>query len=223
MGRWGHIDRSSGACPRALLAACLAAALALVALPTGAAADSRVPPSSCPPENTFAGLERAPGGVVFTGTVTTVTPEVGMVRLEVIDWYHRGRVAGLQQGVHPATVDVLLGNRLALAGEMVPPRMPAVGSRFLVAGTWLHAERPVIARCGVVANLNYEAGAARLAEAQARYAAVPPTATGSALPFLPSVPLEAPLLLLGLAVAGLLLAAAVLEAIADSRDPLPAV
>jgi hypothetical protein len=222
MGRWGHIDRSSGAFARALLAACLAAALALVALPTGASADPRVPPSSCPPEITFAGLERAPGGAVFTGTVMAVTPQVGMVRLEVIDWYRRGRVTGLERGVHPATVEVLLGNRLALAGEMIPARMPEVGSRFLVAGTWLRAERPVIARCGVVANLNYEAGAARLAEAEARSAAFPPTATSSALPFLPSVPIEAPLLLLGLAVAGLLLAAAILEAIADARDPLPA-
>ncbi len=211
-----------GGSRRAAILVFSAAALALVALPTGAAANSRVPPPSCPLEITLAGVERAPGGVIFTGAVTAVSPKVGLVRLQVLDWYRRGRVDGLERGVHPATVDLLLGSRLALAGEIVPARMPAVGSRFLVAGTMAGAERPVIARCGVVANLNDEGGAAWLAEAEARYAAFPPTTVGSTLPFLPNVPLDASWLLVGLAVVGLLLAAAVVETIADARDPLPA-
>jgi hypothetical protein len=226
MGRRGQIHihgvltrAHHAALTRALLAACTAAALALVALPTGASADPRVPPPSCPPELSLAALERAPGGVVFTGAVTSVEPDIGLVTLAVIDWYHRGRVAGLDRGVHPATVRILLGNGLGLAGDMVPARMPQAGSRFLVAGTWARAERPVIVRCGTVANLMYDAGAARLAEAETRFATFAPTPEGLGLP---AVPLGEPWLVLALTIAGLLVAAAVLETVADARDPLPA-
>lgn len=219
MGRRGKHQTHRGVVGRALLAACTAAALALVALPTGASADTRVPPPSCPPELSLATLERAPGGVVFSGAVTAVEPDVGLVTLTVIDWYHRGRVAGLERGVHTATMRILLGHRLGMAGEMVPARMPQAGSRFLVAGTWARAERPAIVRCGTVANLAYDAGAARLAEAEARFARFAPT---PGEPGLPALPLGEPWFVLVLAIAGLLVAAAGLETLADARDPLPA-
>ncbi len=219
MRRWGHADTRGSAFGRVLLVACSAAALALVALPTGASADPRVPPPSCPPEPSLAALERAPGGVVFSGSVTSVEPDVGMVTLAVADWYHRGRVAGLERGVHPVTVRVLLGHRLALAGEVLPARLPQVGSRFLVAGVWARADRPVIVRCGTLANLAYDAAAERLAEAEARFAAFSPT---PATPRLPALPVEEAWFLLALTVAALLASAVVLETVADARDPLPA-
>lgn len=219
MRRRGKTCERGGAFARALLVACSAAALAFVALPTGASAGPRVPPPSCPPGLSLAALERAPGGVVFTGRVTTVENDVGLLTLAVIDWYHRGRVDGLARGVHPATMRVLLGNRLGLAGEVAPARMPQPGSRILVAGTWSRAERPVVVRYGTVADLAHDAGLARLAEAEARFARFGPTVTASGLPLLP---LGEPWILLALTVAGLLLAAAVLETIADARDPLPA-
>ena len=220
MGRWGRIHAGRAVSARTLLIACCAAALALVALPTGAAADHRVPPPSCPPEITLAGIERAPGGVIFTGRVTAVTPEIGRVRLDVIDWYHRGPVPRLARGVHPATLGVMLGPRLTLAGEAIPPAMPQVGSWFLVAGTWQGPPRDASVTCGVLANVNYPAGAAWLDEAAARHAAFPPTRTTAAVA---PLPLDAPWFLLGLVVVVLLLAAAAVETIADARDPLPAV
>jgi len=208
----------AGSLLRAAMLAASTAALALVALPTGAAADHRVPPPSCPPEITLAGIERAPGGVILTGTVTAVTPEIGRVRLEVIDWYHRGPVPRLARGSHPATVDVMLGPRVSLAGEVVPPAMPQVGSWFFVAGTWQGPPRFVSVACGVFANANYPATARWLDEADVRYM---PFAPSSDVP-VPAVPVDAPWFLLAAAVAVLLLAAAVVESIADTRDPLAA-
>lgn len=218
MGARLLVRTAAGSLVRAAVLAASTAALALVALPTGAAADHRVPPPSCPPEITLAGIERAPGGVIFTGTVTAVTPEIGRVRLDVIDWYHRGPVPRLARGIHPATVDVILGPRLSLAGEAVPAAMPQVGSWFFVAGTWQGPPRFVSVVCGVFANANYPATARWLDEAEVRHM---PFAPSSEVPA-PALPVAAPWFLLAAVVAVLLLAAAVVETIADARDPLPA-
>jgi hypothetical protein len=203
---------------RAGLLAASAAVLALVALPTGAAADHRVPPSPCPPDVTLAGIERAPGGVIFVGTVTAVNPRVGRISLAVEAWYRRGSVPGLEPGVHPANVPVALGRGLVLAGTLIPTAMPQVGSRFFVAGTWLGPPVGASVVDGVFANVNDPAAAPWLAEAEARYAAFAPTPDAPP----PAIPIDAPWLAFGAVVAALLLAAAVIETIADARDPLPA-
>ena len=203
---------------RVAILAVIAAALALVALPTGAAADSRVPPPTCPPDATLAGIERAPGGVIFTGTVVAVTPEVGRITLAVDDWYRRGAVPGLERGTHPANVAVALGRNLVLARTLIPASMPQVGSRFFVAGTWAGPPVGVNVRCGVFANVSYPATAPWLDEAEARYAAFAPTANVAG----PTLPVDEPWFVFGAVVAALLLAAAVFETIADARDPLPA-
>jgi hypothetical protein len=156
--------------------------------------------------------------VIFTGAVTAVNPEIGRVGLAVDAWYRRGAVPGLEPGVHPANVPVSLGRGLVLARTLIPASMPRVGSRYLVAGTWLGPPLGVSVACGVFANVNVPATAPWLDEADVRYVAFAPTSDMPA----PAIPVDAPWFLLGAIVAVLLLGAAVIETIADARDPLPA-
>ncbi len=204
---------------RSLAVAAFSAALALVALPTGASADPRVPPPACPPDVSLQGVERAPGGVILLGAVTSVTPEVGRVRLEVLSWYHRGVIPGLAAGQHPAAIDVMLGPRLSASGRVAVAHLPQVGSRFLVAGTWPVPTRGVSVACGIFANTAMPVGEAWLERADAIYAAVAPsTSRGTS-----AVPLDAPWFLLGMAAAAAFLVAMVLGAMAEAREPAPAV
>jgi hypothetical protein len=202
---------------RVLLVAVATAALALVALPTGASADPRVPPPACPPDFTLQGIERAPGGVIFTGQVVAVTAEVGRVVVDVERWYHRGVIPGLAAGTHPAQMDLALGPGLSATGRVDLADLPALGSRWIVAGTWPRPARGVEVRCGILADLATRAGAAWLERANERYAAFLPT-TDSA----PSIPLDAPWVVLAITALALYLAAAVFGTIAEARDPLPA-
>ncbi len=199
--------------------AAFSAALALVALPTGASADPRVPPPVCPPDITLQGVERAAGGVILLGTVTSVKPDAGRVRLAVERWYHRGKVPGLAPGQHPATIDVVLGPTLAASGGVAVPHLPPVGSQYVVAGTWPASARGVSVACGVFADAGLPVGAAWLERADARYLAVAP----SREQILPALPLDAPWFLLGTAVALALLAAMILGAVAERRAPTPVV
>jgi hypothetical protein len=194
-----------------------AVALALVILPAEASGESRVPAPVCPPDLTLAGLEQAPGAVIFSGTVIMVAPDAPRVRFAVVEWYHRSRVPGLEQGHHPATMTVFVGSSLGRAGRVIPARMPQVGSRFLVAGTWPDARRDVSVACGILANANDPAGAQWIDEADARYAPVAPSAIAADA----AASLDEPWMIMALTVAGLLFAATVLEAIADATDPLP--
>jgi hypothetical protein len=214
-----HARRAERSLLRSLALAASAAALALVALPTGASADPRVPPPACPSDLTLQGVERAPGGVILLGAVTTVTPEVGRVRLAVLDWYHRSMVPGLAPGEHPATVEVMLGSGLRLSGRSDVTRLPQVGSRFLVAGTWAWQAHGISVTCGVLANVNTPEGAAWLEQAEMHYVAVAP----GAAPGPPQLPLDAPWFILGMAAASAILVAMVLGAVAQARDPAPAV
>ena len=208
-----------GSLVRAVVLATAAAALLLVALPPRASADPRVRPPACPPDVTLQDVERFPGGSIFSGTVTSVTPEVGRVRLRVETWYHRSMVPGLAAGEHPGTVDVMLGPEPGAAGRAAPTTMPEVGSRLLVAGSWIRPIRGVGVGCGIAADLGTPAGAAWLAAAEAHYAPVTPSVdTGP-----PQVPLDAPWFLVGLGAALMVLAAMILGAVAQARDPAPAV
>jgi hypothetical protein len=243
-----HRGPLRGRLARVVALAASAAALALVALPTGASADLRVPPPACPSGVSLQDLGRAPGGVIFSGTVVAVTPEVGRVRLAVDTWFHRSVIAGLRAGEHPATIDVTLaaspaagpamgaagpGAGLSLgpgagrsAGAEVPgvvpasgAEVPAVGSRWIVAGTWTGPPRGVAVDCGIFADLATPAGAAWLERAETSYLGVAPSrATG-----VPPLPLDAPWFGLGVGAAITFLLATCLGALAQARDPLPAV
>lgn len=201
---------------RGLSLAFAAAALALVALPTGASADPRVPPPACPPAVSLQAVERAPGGVILLGAVTAADPSTGRVRLEVLRWYHRSFVPGLEPGEHPAAVDVMLGPGGSASGRVAVSHLPRVGSHVVVGGSWLHRNRGIGVACGIFANANLRVGTAWLERAEARYAAIDPTPDGAfALT-------REPWLLLLLAAAALAAAASVFSAIAEARDPLPA-
>lgn len=204
---------------RALLLAASTAAVALVVLPTGASADPRVPPSVCPPDVTLQGVERAAGGVILLGTVTSVAPDAGRVRLAVERWYHRGRVPGLAPGVHPATIDVALGGTLSASGRVAVAHLPPVGSRYFVAGTWPASVRGVSIACGIFADAGLPVGAAWMERADARFLAVAPSREQT----LPALPLDAPWFVLGMGAAMAVLAAMILGAVAQARDPAPAV
>ncbi len=204
--------------PLSFAVAASTAALALVALPTGASAGPRVPPPACPPDVSLQAVERAPGGLILLGTVASVDPEVGGVRLAVARWYHRGLVLGLAPGEHPPTVDVALGPSLAASGRVALARLPRVGSRFLVAGTWFAANPGVSVACGIFADVDLPVGAAWLARADSRYVAMPPTVAPAA----PAVPLDAPWFALGLAVAAAFFVAAILGALPEAAEPAAA-
>jgi hypothetical protein len=204
---------------RSFALAASTAALALVALPTGASADPRVPPPACPPDVTLQGVERAAGGVILLGTVISVAPDAGRVRLAVDRWYHRGKVPGLAPGVHPATIDVALGRTLAASGRVAVAHLPPVGSRYFVAGTWPASVRGVSIACGIFADADLPIGAAWLERADARFLAVAPSHEQT----LPALPLDAPWFLLGTAVAITLLAAMILGGVAERRAPAPAI
>jgi hypothetical protein len=198
-----------------LLARIFAAALVFVALPTGASADPRVPPPACPGDVSLQGIERAPGGVILIGTVTRVGRDTGVVSLAVDTWFHRGVVPGVARGSHPATIDLALGPGLALAGAVAPARLPAVGSRWLVAGTWAGAGLGVRVTCGVLADPATRVGGSWLARARAHFRGVAP-----ALPA--SIPVDAPWFVAGASSVVLLLVAMALAGLAQRQDPLPA-
>jgi hypothetical protein len=216
-GGYFELGAALGRGLRAALVAVATAALALVALPTGASADPRVPPSACPPDLTLQGIERAAGGVIFTGRVVATTPSIGWVAVAVESWYHRSAIAGLRVGEHPDRLNVALGPGLTRAGPVAPAAMPEVGSRWFVAGTWAGPGSGVSVRCGIVAGLGTRVGSTWLARADAHYMAMAPTSAG----ILPGVPLDAPWVILGLTALLLGLAAAVFGTIAEARDPLP--
>jgi len=204
---------------RAVLVAVATAALALVALPTGASAGPRVPAPACPSDVTLQGIERAPGGVIFAGRVVAVTPEAGSVLVDVESWFHRGVIPGLAAGTHPARMSLALGPWPSTVGRVALADLPAIGSRWIVAGTWPSPARGVEVRCGILADLATRTGATWLERANGRYAAVPPTTPGLA----PPIPLDAPRAILAITALALCLAAAVFGTIAEARDPLPAV
>lgn len=203
---------------RLLSAAVAIAAIVLVALPASAIADSSVPPPACPPDVTLQGVERAPGGVILVGHVTAVAPGIGRVRLGVDTWYHRGPVAGLERGEHPDAVDLALGPGMIAAGTVAPTRMPRVGSRLVVVGTWLRSYQGIRVGCGVLADMASPTGEAWLERVEARYVGVAPTATGDG----PSIPVDDPWVSVAILALGLCLAAGFLSAVADTLDPLPA-
>ncbi len=205
--------------PCVLAFAASAAALAIVAFPIGASAAPGVPPTACPPDVSLQGIERAPGGVILSGTVIAVTPEVGRVRLAVEAWYHRGMIPGLATGEHPARIDVTLGPRRLGPGDAAVAELPAVGARLIVAGTWDGPPRGVSVACGVLADVTSPAGAAWQRQASAHYGAVIPATQGGP----PQVPLDAPWFLLGIGATLMLLGAMALGAIAEAFDPAPAV
>lgn len=217
MGRRNQIREARGrALWRVLLAASSAAVFALVALPTGATAHPRVPPPACPSELTLQAIERAPGGVILTGTVTNTTQTPGRVALTVDSWYHRSPVRGIASGVLPATVDLAPGPTPAASGAR--GWVPIVGTRVLVAGTWDSVWQSVSVGCGVLATVDSRIGQDWLAKVEARHVAVAPT-SGQAPPRLP---LDAPWFILGLGALALFVASAFFSALADARDPLPA-
>jgi hypothetical protein len=120
--------------------------------------------------------------VVLLGAVRAVDPSSGRVRLEVVHWYHRSRVPGLEPGSHPATVDVMLGPNGSATGRVALSHLPQVGSQFVVGGTWVHPNRPISVACGIFANANVPVGTAWLARAEARYAAIHPAQPAPGLP-----------------------------------------
>jgi hypothetical protein len=205
--------------PRFLALAVTLAAAALVALPSSVLADHRVPPPVCPSEVTLQGVERAPGGVILVGSVVAATPDIGRVQLAVEAWYHRSAIPGLVPGELPATIDVVLGPRLSLTGRTIVAHLPQVGSRFVVAGTWPRLGQGVSIACGVFANVNEPGGEMWLERADALYLAVAPTPAGRG----PGIPLDAPWFVLGAGTGILVLLAMVLGAVAQARDPAPAV
>ncbi len=195
------------------------AAVALVILPTGAAADHRVPPPACPSGAFLQGIERAPGGVIFGGTVVTREPDIWHLQVAVASWFHRSPVPGLAPGELPATMDVLLGPRGSLAGRAATAALPPVGTRLIVAGTWAGGLADVTVACGVLADMATPVGAAWLAQASSHYAAAPPSTDRPPQ----RLPLDAPWFQLSAGAAFLLVVAMVLGALAQAWDPAPAV
>ncbi len=203
---------------RLLVLAVSTAALALVALPTGASAAPRVPSPACPSDTTLGGIERAAGGIILSGTVVGVTPDVGRVRLAVDAWYHRSPVPGLAPGEHPSTIDLMLGPHGSRSGRVAVTHLPQVGSRFVVAGTWAGPGAEASIACGIFANTATPVGAAWLARATDHYAAMAPSVAWG----MPGLPLAAPWFELGLGATIMILAAMVFGALAQARDPAPA-
>lgn len=203
---------------RLLVLAISTAALALVALPTGASAVPRVPSPACPSDSTLGGIERAAGGIIFSGTVVAVTSDVGRVRLEIDAWYHRSPVPGLIVGEHPASIDVMLGPLGSRSSHVAVARLPQVGSRVFVGGTWAGPGADASIACGIFANVATPVGAAWLARATDHYASMAPSATWGA----PGLPISAPWSVLGLGATLMILAAMVFGALAQVRDPAPA-
>jgi hypothetical protein len=188
---------------RITIVATFVAAVALVVLPTGAAADQRVPPPACPSGASLQGIERAPGGVIFSGTVVGREPDTWHLTVAVASWFHRAPVAGVAPGEQPTTMDVLLGPRESLAGGAAPAGLPAIGTRLIVAGTWAGRLADVTVACGILEDTATPAGAAWLAQASSLYAAAPPSVNQ----FTQRLPLDAPWFRLSAGAAVLLLVA----------------
>ena len=204
---------------RIIIVATFVAAVALVVLPTGAAADHRVPPPACPSGASLQGIERAPGGVIFSGTVVGREPDIWHLTIAVASWFHRSPVAGLAPGEHPATMDLLLGPRGSLAGHAATAALPPLGTRLIVAGTWAGGLADVTVACGILGDTATPAGAAWLGQASSLYAAAPPSMDQPTQ----RLPLDTPWFLLGAGAAVLLLVAMILGALAQAQDPAPAV
>lgn len=202
---------------RVALAAVTVAAFAIAVLPLGVSAEPGMAPPVCLSEPTLRTVERSPGSVIFTGRVAAVVPATGVVQLEVDRWYHLGTGGGVVPGIHPGQMIVRPVPPAASAVGPGPGHDLALGSRWFVAGTWAAGSSPVEVGCGAFAGTLSVVGAAWLAAADAAYGAVEPPKPGDLAPAgaPPWLPIAG-----GIIVA--LVLAALLAAVADGRDPLPA-